>query len=106
MKLLICILAAFRLANLIPDERGPFGIFDSFRIYVGNKANTGSKAWKEIAYVSNCPYCEGFWTSLLVSQIALERKSSMKARILTLFAVYGGQTLLQGVMDWLDSREE
>jgi hypothetical protein len=52
-------LAVYRVADVIADEEGPFGIFRKLRRKVPAKTNPGRGI--------RCPYCMGIWVAMLTT---------------------------------------
>ena len=95
--LIICSFAVYRLARLLPFERGPFKLFEKVRLFAGIKKNDTGRYWRiwdELAYFVRCPYCQGLWISILVSILIFYERSVLTV-ILYSFAMYGIQTFLQ-----------
>lgn len=86
MKLLIKILAVYRLCILLIDDDCPYEICTKLRDFVGVRYTMYGerKATNELAKLFNCPYCLSLWLGLLVS----------KFRPLEALAISGGATML------------
>jgi membrane-associated protease RseP (regulator of RpoE activity) len=103
-RAILSILAAFKFAELITIEIGPFAIFDRFRSQAGRWAS-GSRAKHsnisgfrsastEFADLVNCPFCVGIWISFVLALLNLFPTFVGDAAIVFL-AIAGGQSFLQ-----------
>lgn len=63
MNLLLRILAAYRVAYLVANERGPFDSAESLRGWV--ERMYGADSWQ--ADGINCPLCISFWLAFVVA---------------------------------------
>jgi hypothetical protein len=97
-KFIILTFACFRLAQFLPNDTGPFSIFQRIRDWSFNKRKThGPKneydIWDSIHELVNCPFCQGIW---IASILALMLKPKNIAQYFVyLFAIAGGQTYLE-----------
>lgn len=101
IQLLIAILATYRLAHFLPQDEGPFFIFTRIRNYTATKAmneNNELGFWTNIDNGINCAYCCGLYTAMFVVLVVLWQNYYGNI-LLLIFAVAGGQTLLQKVSD-------
>lgn len=87
-KLIIAVLAVYRLTQLVTEDEGPYNIFTRFRMFVGKNAYR-SKHHKTFADGVNCPYCLGIWFSCII--LLLPEKLRM------ILAISGGQSILQSL---------
>jgi hypothetical protein len=112
IRFVIAILATYRLARLLPEDEGPFFIFTRIRSYVftqyGNEAALSNKEeltclnklqlnlrfWESINSGMNCPYCCGLYAAILTA-ILSKKRSKIGDLFLLIFAVAGGQSLIQ-----------
>jgi len=97
IQIVIAILATYRLAQLIPEDEGPFFIFVRIRTFTATKAmneNNDLGFWANIDSGVNCVYCCGLYAALLVSLLVLWQNYYGNLFLL-IFAIAGGQSLLQ-----------
>ena len=98
-----CVFAAFavfRLARMITLEDGPFGIFKELRGSLGKRAADKERedlVWW-MAELFNCPHCVGVWVTFLVSLLVI-LPTAVGDIFLTIFAIAGAQSFLQGRSD-------
>lgn len=85
---IINILAAYRLAEMVVEDDGPYDIFKRFRAFMGQNAYK-SATHRTLADGVNCIYCVGFWMAILV--YLLPKKLQALKIIL---AISGGQSFL------------
>jgi hypothetical protein len=91
------ILAAYRLAHLFPEDEGPFFIFTRIRSLVATRAmneNDELGIWANIDSGINCTYCCGLYMAILTVFLS-EKKAKWSNLFLLIFAIAGGQSLLQ-----------
>jgi hypothetical protein len=91
------ILATYRLAHLLPDDNGPFFIFERIRVAVSEKAINENELrgfWASVDDWTTCPYCQGIYIAILVVWLS-EKKKKWSNLFLLVFAIAGGQSLLQ-----------
>lgn len=96
-QLAIAILATYRLALLLPDDEGPFFVFTRIRAMVAGRAvreNDDLGFWANIDSGINCAYCCGLYAAILVS-ILVFSDNFWANLVLFIFAVAGGQSILQ-----------
>ena len=103
LRLFIAIFAVYRLSQLLPEDDGPFFIFRRIREFCDNKAvkeqeKTGSLdgIWSNINEGITCPYCMGMYISIFCCAL-LVWPTIPGDLFLLVFALAGGQTLLQRV---------
>lgn len=100
-RLLLSVLAAFKIAELVVIEEGPFSMFSRFRRFVGQLAAKSSSNRPGVRTVSteladwvNCPFCVGVWASFLLTVLILI--PSVPGDILIIaMGLAGGQSFLQ-----------
>lgn len=96
-QLAIAILATYRLAHLLPEDEGPLFVFTRIRSFVGTKALMENKPlgrWASLDSGVNCAYCCGLYAAVLVALLS-PRKNRKGDIFLLIFAIAGGQSLLQ-----------
>lgn len=96
-QFVIAILAIYRLAHLLPEDEGPFFIFTRIRNFTATKAmneNDPLGFWANIDSGINCVYCCGLYAAMAVTGLILWQNYYGNI-ILLVFAVAGGQSLLQ-----------
>ncbi len=96
-KLIIVILATYRIAHLLPEDDGPFFIFKRIRQYTMTKEvaeNEEFGRWANLNEGIRCIYCMGLYSALLC--VLLVMINNFYANLfLLIMAVAGGQSLLQ-----------
>lgn len=92
--ILVAILATYRVSQFIVYDDAPFGLMDKARLYLGRKAAGAKKygAWWSLAELINCPFCVGFWVSLLITLFIFDVSWYS---ILFWLAIAGGQAWLE-----------
>jgi hypothetical protein len=97
LSFLTAILATYRLAHLLPDDNGPFFVFERMRMFASEKAINENKLhgfWASIDDWMSCSYCQGIYAATFVSLLVIWNNFYGNLFIL-LFAIAGGQSLLQ-----------
>jgi hypothetical protein len=97
IQFLIAILATYRMAQILPEEDGPFFVFTRIRSFISTKRmmeNEDLGFWAAIDEWASCPYCQGIYMALLVSLLILWQNYYGNVFLL-IFAIAGGQSLLQ-----------
>lgn len=84
------VLACYRLAQAFALDE----VFQPLRGFFGVRAAGGNPVWRGIAYLSNCPFCIGFWLALPLSFI-VAKPVNLVELFLMWFAVAGGQAFLE-----------
>lgn len=90
IRLILSILAAYRVARMLTLEDGPADLFRAARTSIDPLQHT----W--VGRGITCPLCVGFWVSLVIVIIA--RPASKREFILTWLGVAGAQTAIQQVI--------
>jgi hypothetical protein len=101
MQFLTAILATYRLAHLLPEDDGPFYIFKRVRFFVSSMAvseNDEWGFWQMVDDGTSCVYCCGLYAAILTAILA-RKKSKFGDLFLLIFAIAGGQSLLQRISD-------
>ncbi len=97
LRLILAALTCFRLAQLITLDKGPFLIFERLRLWVEqNTAMHQGYFWRSLADGVSCPYCLGFYLSLLCTLLVV-LPSQVGDLFLLWFGIMGTQAFLQGV---------
>ena len=91
--LIICALAAFRLAELVVIDDGPFDIFFHLRGWAHRQPMTRSRG--ALAGVLSCVHCTGLWMAILVGFLYFSQNSILQFMIFIL-AIAGLQSILAG----------
>jgi hypothetical protein len=97
VELIIAILATYRLAHLLPEDEGPLFVFTRIRSFVGTKAmmeNDPLGRWANLDSGINCTFCCGLYMAVLTA-ILSKRGGKVGNIFLLIFAIAGGQSLLQ-----------
>jgi hypothetical protein len=91
----LAILATYRIARMLAMEDGPFDLFAKTRELLDAKQET----W--IGRGVNCPLCIGFWVAGVFALLLAHDAPDMgrSGVILAWFAIAGGQTVLQMVIE-------
>ena len=94
---LIAILATYRIAQFVVYDNAPFGLMDRARLYLGKKAAGAKKhgVWWSLAELIHCPFCVGFWVSLLITPFIF---GIHWYSILFWLAIAGGQAWLESTV--------
>jgi hypothetical protein len=103
LRLILATLTCFRVAQLVTLDKGPFLIFERLRLKVENhiaasKARKQSYFWRSVADGTSCPYCLGFYTSLLCTLLIIFPTQAGDLFLLW-FGIMGLQAFLQGLTD-------
>jgi hypothetical protein len=99
IQLITAILACYRLAQLLPDDDGPFFVFTRIRSFVATKAmqeNDDLGHWANLDAGINCVYCCGLYAAFLVAFLVVWNNYYGNLFLLVM-AIAGGQTLTQKV---------
>lgn len=83
LRLVIAILATWRVAHLIAREDGPFDIIVRMRIYAGDSV---------IGRLMDCPYCLSIWVAI---PAAFMLGSGLAAWVAAWLAISGGASLCE-----------
>ena len=96
IRIVLAILACYRIAQYIPFDEGPGGIFSALRSGVGRKAGMEGGLWYWLAEFLRCVFCEGVWIALgLVPAILIP---TIIGDIFLLWqGIAGGQAFLQSL---------
>jgi hypothetical protein len=87
MNIIPLILVSYVICRVITKESGPFEIFEKFRLFLGRHANN-SPVTRFVADVFNCPFCMGFWVSIIIASIS-------GLGMIEALSIYGGQYFLE-----------
>jgi len=100
LRLLLCILTSFRVAQLFALDDGPLYVFTRLREHLGIKASEDNcRTFRtSIADLMSCPYCIGIWASAL-SLILIIVPTFIGDVILLWLGISGGQAFLQSIVD-------
>lgn len=96
-RLILGILAVYRLSQLIAIDLGPYKILQRIRIYLGNHPN--SRIRESLGMGINCPYCLGFWWALLIGSILFPPGLTWIDWAIAVMGIWGGQTILQSAFE-------
>lgn len=107
-RLLLAILACYRLARLVAIDDGPGFVFARLRLWAKDREWKERKMnlvapmdsrwfgpWASLASGLECPFCVGIWLSLALFPLVI-RPSRWGDLALTLLAISGGQAILTG----------
>lgn len=95
LRIILCILSCYRISELISIDDGPFKLFYNLRRLIAVNS-TRNIFLREISLLIHCPFCIGFWISLLLS-FTVFFPSSFGDIFLVVFSVSGGQTFLESI---------
>lgn len=99
LRLILCVLASFRIAQLIALDDGPIYIFDAIRRLFGRMAAGEYHSFKtSLADLFHCPYCVGIWSSALMI-VLLVYPTVVGDIILLWLGISGAQAWLQGIVE-------
>jgi hypothetical protein len=76
-------------------EDGPFGMFDSFRLWLGKHTTKSKGLGWTLAELFNCPRCLSLWLAFLLSPSVLWPSKGMDI-ILVILGVAGLQLFMIG----------
>jgi hypothetical protein len=110
-RLVLAVLATYRLAQLLSFEAGPFNVFGKIRHWlvdqsirsIKSRKQTAHKIWNTLAQGAECPYCCGVWFAAVTAGMALW--GEWLTVPLAWLAIAGGQCLLQEFMEGNRGRE-
>ncbi len=114
LRIVIAILAVYRLARLFSRDDGPFFVFKRIRLYIDKEAQLEQKElrdrfknkefedeekillgpWSSANEGIFCPFCVGLYMAILCRAI-LFLPTALGEMLLGIFALAGAQTLLQ-----------
>jgi Protein of unknown function (DUF1360) len=86
-RLVIAILATWRVAHLVAREDGPFDIIVKLRVRAGNAP---------LGQLMDCPYCLSIWVAL---PFAFMIANTVIAWIAAWLAISGGASLLEHALE-------
>jgi hypothetical protein len=89
--LIVCALAAFRLAELLVIDDGPFDMFYNLRGWA-HKPPTGTFIRGTLAGILGCIYCAGLWMAVLVGFLYISGNSIIQL-LLFILAIAGLQSI-------------
>lgn len=96
LRVLVGVLACYRLTQLVTIDDGPFDMFKRLRIVAG-VYDRGPKGQPQrmLGKLYGCPWCMGVWVAVVITYFVLN--SFLVSDILMLIlAIAGGQAYLQG----------
>lgn len=113
IRIILSILAVYRLSRLISKEDGPGLMFARMRAYTDDKRHDEQlennkleelgilakpmEFWRNVDEGLRCPYCLGVWFGLFFA--LLQSRLTLKERIIFAFGVCGGQAIIQQLED-------
>lgn len=101
ISFITAILATYRLAHLFPEDEGPLFIFTRIRSVTATRAMNENDVlgfWANIDSGINCVYCCGLYVAVLVGGLVIWNNFYGNLFLL-IFAIAGGQSLLQKLGD-------
>lgn len=107
LQFLIVVLAAYRAARLLTKD----DLFETPRARIGDwsmeKWNEGHAALGKIETLVSCPYCMGWWLSIVAyvtACVALDRWAGVGLWVhaVECWGVMGGQALLNALDAWFE----
>lgn len=108
LKLILAILATYRLARLIPEEEGPLWIFPRLHDYTDRRRKEEQEQgieygpWASLDEGLRCPYCVGVWAALFLS-ILVRYPTPLGEWLLWGLGIAGGHVLLQERKDYYET---
>lgn len=102
LKLIVLILATFRLTELIVKDDAPYDVSKKLRQTAGRNAHK-SIHHKTFADAIHCKYCVGIWAAIII--IALSKVKGLKW-IVDILAIAGGQSLIEAGIDLSSGENE
>jgi len=95
LRIVLAVLAVFRLAQLLALDDGPFDVFERLR-------RSGHAQWRKLV---NCPYCLGVWLSAGVVPLIVWDHPVSDIVLLAL-GVAGGQALIESIAESAYGRKQ
>lgn len=98
LRLILAILACYRIANLVAEDDGPGDVFRRLRGWTDHKRleeQAGGLArgrWANIDDGVRCPYCVGVWAAALLASLVY---TGIADPVLLWLGIAGGQAILQ-----------
>jgi hypothetical protein len=97
LRILLAVLATYRLASLVASEEGPFSVFDKLRAKLGAyDYGEDGKAETNLGRGIACPLCVGMYVGAAVLP-AIFLPSTVGDVILTWLGVTGAQVFLENL---------
>ena len=100
LRLLLAVLACYRLSLLVTEDDGPADVFRKLRQWTDSKRlNEQAQGivrgkWANIDDGIRCPYCVGVWAAFLLAILVY---TGIGDFILLFLGIAGGQSVLQGM---------
>lgn len=102
LRLIVAILAVYRMAQLFPADDGPLFLFRRIRTFAERKALVDQKAgrflslWNNINEGVQCAYCVGFYAGILAA-VLVAWPTAAGDLFLLWMGLSGGQAFLEKV---------
>lgn len=93
LRIVLTILAVYRLSRMATTEDGPFDVFLRAREGAAVRDN---RIWQAVARLFNCPFCMGVWLAAAGS-VAVLTPTPIGDAILIWLALAGAQSFLQSL---------
>jgi hypothetical protein len=98
LRLVLAVLATYRIARLVVIDVGPFRLLETIRRFCGRMAAKRSPLWITIADGMNCAFCMGEWIAIILLILAL--KPTFLGDLFLLWqAIAGAQTFVQVISE-------
>jgi hypothetical protein len=103
LRIVLAILADYRLSELLAIDDGPGHMFRRLREWAGRKAaeNSNKGIWVSLAELVTCPFCLGIWLAGFFT-ILIVFPSVLGDVLIILLAIAGGQTYLESTSNGRD----
>lgn len=102
LRLIVAILAVYRMARLFPNDDGPLFIFKRIRMFVDKKALADQKdghflsLWSNINEGIHCVFCAGLYAGVLAAALMVWPTGAGDIFLLWM-GISGGQAFLAKV---------
>jgi len=93
VKIVLAILATYRLARLFQKDDGPFNLIDTARQNAAIRAGN-SRLWETVAELYSCQYCLGVWFAALCVALLI-RPTAAGDLFLLWMGLSGAQSFLE-----------
>ena len=94
VRWILAALAAYRLAQLVALDEGPFRVFARLRSWAG--CHPSDLIRENLGELIHCPYCLGVWFGLFCALLALWPAPGGDV-ILAVFGLAGAQAFLESI---------
>lgn len=96
IRLILAVLAVFRVAELLAIDEGPGGVFQRIRDAMGASPGESGPPDTKLGRFAVCPWCWGVWLALGAAALVIWPSRAGDAG-LVFMGIAGGQAVLQGL---------